>query len=303
MLNEIGIENGLFSFETDLDIQYTLSNVKFNWPATNEKGMTGYKWLSIITLIEKVTKIIENKEIENIRIILDEPERYMHPGMLLYLANKIVEMSKRVDVYMSTHSEKLLNYLLKREDYNLQITIISRDGEGSIERDIEQDFISKNKWKLAQFVFYKKIILVEGINDKKLVEYILMNVLRESVVDTGIIMAAGKIKIPDFLIKMTENTPIYNNKTRKNEAFFKKEDVFTIFDIDKSKENERIECGSELTHKEVNGKILDKIGEHYAFEENLETELQVDKQKFDPFKDILDTDKLEPIESKIKDWI
>lgn len=60
-------------------------------------------------------------------ILIEEPERNVHPGLFIQLASIIKEVSHKKQVIMTTHSPELLNYCDLKDIY-----FISRDEKGSV---------------------------------------------------------------------------------------------------------------------------------------------------------------------------
>lgn len=60
-------------------------------------------------------------------ILIEEPERNIHPGLFIQLASIIKEVSQRKQVIMTTHSPELLNSCDLDDIY-----FVSRDEKGSV---------------------------------------------------------------------------------------------------------------------------------------------------------------------------
>ncbi len=79
--------------------------------------------------------------IKNGIVLFEEPETSMHPGYLNILAKEIISISEYSQIFISTHSLELIEYLLdkaKKSDKieSIKIIRLRRLSEGYIEREI-----------------------------------------------------------------------------------------------------------------------------------------------------------------------
>ena len=228
-------------------------------------------------------------------IFIDEPEKYSHPSLLHRTAKMIEELSKSKDVYIATHSPKLISmkdigidsiYVLNDTSYEekelpfkeiidetvnqLDINQIDKKSKEYYQKVSLQKIIKNLHYHdFLYALFSKKIYLVEGIIDevflKKYWQY--KNIFFE---DYAIFVTYGKFALPIFA------------------GLFKKIgiDVQIFFDID----DEKID-----KHKQVN-EIL-RTYNNISFNPNIEKYLTFegkknDIKKFIDFIDIFDMSSL-----------
>jgi len=79
--------------------------------------------------------------IKNGIVLFEEPETSMHPGYLNILAREIISSSEYSQIFISTHSLELIEYLLEKAEKSdkiesIKILRLRRLSDGYIEREI-----------------------------------------------------------------------------------------------------------------------------------------------------------------------
>lgn len=125
---------------------------------------------------------------EKYTLIIDEPEAFLHPGLIREVGFMLRRVNNKINVICATHSVDFLQYFCTEETDIFYKTVES----GKIPSIQKEDFksiklshlkLSKkketsvinifNRRKVFLFLMSSKIIFVEGENDLKLMEYIL----------------------------------------------------------------------------------------------------------------------------------
>ena len=183
-------------------------NRKINTISINISGYNTPSGQNSYSLIKLLSKIIskakeEGNDLNDLKdyyLIIDEPEKFCHPQLVRKVANYLKEISKKINVILTTHSPLFLSYYI--DERRTKINYLKK--EGSIKEGIFiEDLISylkkiikkdnekyqtmgnenktwtkiiENKIHRVSFLenlFSSKIILVEDISTKFFVEYIL----------------------------------------------------------------------------------------------------------------------------------
>ena len=114
-------------------------------------------------------------------LIIDEPESFLHPGLIREVAFNLRKINVKINVIVATHSVDFLQYFCTNET---NIHFLKVEFEKTTPKKLEDNFVISNLNKLEEInIFNKKkiflslmsskIIFVEGENDLKLIEYIL----------------------------------------------------------------------------------------------------------------------------------
>ena len=134
-------------------------------------------------------------------IFLDEPEKYMQPSLIKILGEKIRNLiAQDKNVYISTHSPKLLSFLefsldsinllnekndnCKKIDLNKILDTInekiniSQNVPNKFKKyfdfeNLQKSILQIHRYNFFDALFSKKVILCEGVNDKFFIEKLL----------------------------------------------------------------------------------------------------------------------------------
>lgn len=245
-------------------------------------------------------------------IFLDEPEKYMQPSLIKILGEKIRNLiAQDKNVYISTHSPKLLsflefsldsiNLLNEKNDNCKKINLnkildtinekinISQNVPNKFKKyfdfeNLQKSILQIHRYNFFDALFSKKVILCEGVNDKFFIEKLLRDNNRQFE-DYVIFSTFGKPNIPIFL-------ELFNSLHIDTQFYF---------DIDpnlkNTQENEWNNKINDYFHKNYHNK-------YYGFTPNIEGELNFnDKKKYDVLEFINHLDKFSFANSKylIKD--
>ncbi len=117
--------------EADDDLVILLENLDEPLPLSSMGD--GFKTLLMLSFMAPLIK--------NGIILFEEPETSMHPGYLNILARDIVSSSEHSQIFISTHSLELVEYLLEKAGKSgkiesINILTLRRLSEGYIEREI-----------------------------------------------------------------------------------------------------------------------------------------------------------------------
>jgi predicted ATP-dependent endonuclease of OLD family len=135
-------------------------------------------------LLDKITKNVD----ENIYVLIDEPEKFCHPILFNKLSKYINLISKKVNLFISSHSpefiSKLYSFDIRPKTIFFQNKYSGTNNMIEIDQNIfqqkdDQKFRSillKNEIYRIDFlhnIFVKKIIIVEDNSTKILIQNIL----------------------------------------------------------------------------------------------------------------------------------
>ena len=214
-------------------------------------------------------------------IFLDEPEKYMQPSLIKILGEKIRNLiTQNKNVYISTHSPKLLSFL----EFNLDSINLLNEKNGNCKKidlnkilntinekinirqnvpekfkkyfefeNLQKSILQMHRYNFFDTLFSKKVILCEGINDKFFIEKLLRD-NNKQFEDYVIFPTFGKPNIPIFL-------EIFNS-LHINTQFY--------FDMDpNSKDAQKNEW-----NMKINNYFHEKyFNKYYGFTPNIEEEL------------------------------
>jgi hypothetical protein len=89
---------------------YKLNFLNFDL-GKRENDASGLSNYSCIILLSKILLNIDDTKINlsKIHLFIDEPEKFAHPNLLIKIANALGDISTKINVYMTSHSPKLVN--------------------------------------------------------------------------------------------------------------------------------------------------------------------------------------------------
>lgn len=117
------------------------------------------------------------------KLVIDEIEKFSHPEMIFKIADMVTEISKKIDIIVSTHSPLFLEKILfnhkksikKGETLEIVYMIATEPKESTIvsikQEQIHKMLINNNFRELSNIsrvLFSSNVFLVEGINDQNL---------------------------------------------------------------------------------------------------------------------------------------
>lgn len=219
-------------------------------------------------------------------IFLDEPEKYMQPSLIKILGEKIRNLiAQDKNVYISTHSPKLLsflefsldsiNLLNEKNDNCKKINLnkildtinkkinISQNVPDKFKKyfdfeNLQKSILQIHRYNFFDALFSKKVILCEGVNDKFFIEKLLRDNNRQFE-DYVIFPTFGKPNIPIFL-------ELFNSLHIDTQFYF---------DIDPKKDTQENQWNNKINdyfHKNYQNK-------YYGFTPNIEGELNFNNKK------------------------
>ncbi len=113
--------------------------------------------LNIIHLLAYIKELKENKI-----LFIEEPELHLHPGLETKLRDKFINISDKIQIFITTHSREFLPennngcsvYLLKKENYQSTIDLIPKENYEEICRNLDLD--------LSKYVIQKSLLSNEN---------------------------------------------------------------------------------------------------------------------------------------------
>lgn len=135
---------------------------------------TGYQSMLILSILETYVDIANRKN--NYILLIEEPEVYLHPSLQRRMIKTLVELSKDNQVIFSTHSAITISCLGKN-----QISLITKNkGRASINMIDVNKVIDELGIRPDDIMLKQGVILVEGPDDKVVVEEILRKISDKS---------------------------------------------------------------------------------------------------------------------------
>lgn len=120
-------------------------------------------------------------EFDNLYVFIDEPETHLHLGAIDYLFKELLNLSKKYNLFIFTHSPEFFNLNLNYLDnFYIESKIENQNIRKSKIHNINQEFLNKfNLYnELFKFIFgkniiwnnafFKNIVFVEGYTDQKI---------------------------------------------------------------------------------------------------------------------------------------
>ena len=133
--------------------------------------------------------LLTNNSGKKYTLIIDEPESFLHPGLIREVAFMLREINKKINVIVATHSVDFLQYFCTNET-NIHFLTVEFEKtrpkklEEAIFKTLNLNKLEKihifNRKKIFLSLMSSKIIFVEGENDLKLMQYILYTDHKES---------------------------------------------------------------------------------------------------------------------------
>ena len=239
--------------------------LKINSNDLKNKVGSGQRMQFILSLVKNSSKT---------HIFLDEPEKHSHPSLLNYTAKLIRELSENKNLYIATHSPKLVE-MLDFEFDNIEVYNDPNFG-GPKSLDFDQAVLVENNYDVStlypksqtyynptqlktnikelhlkdfiEAIFSKKVYIVEGVNDELFLRKMLKNNNRHHE-DYYIFVGYGKHHFLPF-IKIFESLSI---------------DVVVFFDED------NVNGPNGVVNTMINDSLV--LYNHYKFTPDIEREI------------------------------
>ena len=74
-------------------------------------------------------------------LILEEPENYLHPGLMMHLIDELISanVDRNIQIFLSTHSEEFMKFILERSKKS-EVSIVRMTGANEL---LEAEIISR----------------------------------------------------------------------------------------------------------------------------------------------------------------
>ena len=277
----VRLQNSTINYKGLISADITTKSNKWGIPGSGE---TFYGQLMIIE------KMLENVEDNPIKLLMiDEPETFLHPSLYVNICALLRKISKNIKVVISTHSPEILKYFIddleeiiivkngkfkKLEKTEFYINLkreIQIYGEGKKYKSTEQALSKFNSYFdvflkpiILECLFSEIVVIGEGVAEKVLFECVKNKYDSDyKLASVNFITVYGKDFIPLLIL-------IFKNIGLK---------VFTIYDKDSDKKDEPTVYINAYIEKNCDAKI--------CFEEDIETELEIEKDSNKYFKSII----------------
>ena len=120
--------------------------------------------LNIALFVAYIMEIRENKI-----LCIEEPELYLHPGLEIKLKQKFLDVSDKIQIFLTTHSREFLDdneekcsiHLLQKRNNQSEVNLIPKDRFEEIYEELEMDI---EKYKLQKSLLYDESFWVKFIN-------------------------------------------------------------------------------------------------------------------------------------------
>lgn len=248
----------------------------------------GFKqFISFILSLSIETKKYDNK---NRLILIDEPERHLHPSGIRDLGKELIEMGKNNYVFVSTHSP----FLIDKKNKERHIIIKKDSSANTIKKEIKNHIDIRDDEVLNEAFginLYKDLllphnILVEGASDKIMLQklFTLNNIYCGITNGTGsnITQTASKFNTDDIkvfvIIDDDKDGKKYKKDILKIAGIYNQDNVFTLKDL----------IGNELPDESTSEDLYDisyvksqfkKLSTQYEIEERIINDFEFDIKK------------------------
>lgn len=181
-----------------------------------EYSSNGTNAFNYINLLLNILKLISDFKMKEPYVIIDEPEISLHHNLIDELALKLLRFSKDLSITISTHSPRLIKFLLKYENNKCNIFhVIMYNGYTSISK---MKLFSENEQRSRNIItdqhanayFAKKVLMVEGESELELFSNIYLMTLFPIIKKTEIIKGMSDNVVKDIVFPQKRNysTPI-----------------------------------------------------------------------------------------------
>jgi len=165
-------------------------------------------------------KLVANQVSRSLIFAIEEPELYMHPQKQFILNSILETICKTDQVLFTTHSP----YLIRITDYKNYARIIKQNGNTQIIQCFNDIYLKYNtifnndpskedfdllirfNSEISRIFFAKKVIVVEGQDDRSFFEAMISKINVEKSIEklTSILNCGGKGEIPPILCLLNE---------------------------------------------------------------------------------------------------
>ena len=227
--------------ENNIEILYSLVNVKEyvtkNLPMSS--GSFNYSAIKLLYKIITSDKIKKKKiNIKEYKLIIDEVEKFLHPELIVKVAYMLVEISKVLDVVVTTHSPLFLEKIFYINKNNIKHSVkyslkYNDYFPWTIKQEQIIEILKKENYRtlsyLSNLLFSSKCFLVEGLLDTNIINDIIQNNPKLADKHYTIIDCSGKL-IVEKMYKLISKLEISNNSVEKNIIEFYK--ICLFYDLD-----------------------------------------------------------------------
>lgn len=172
----------------------------------------------IYSLLVFLYEIFQSKDINvdnEYKLIIDEVEKFLHPELVFKIAKYLVEISKKIEVILTTHSSFFLekvfhvhkNELKRNNDVEISYTIKIRNkfnefNDINIDNKKLIEIIKKENYRdlsnLSLIMFSTNLFLTEGLNDLTLINDFINNDEKLNNIHYTVIDCAGKENVKKY---------------------------------------------------------------------------------------------------------
>lgn len=160
----------------------------------------GVRSIYILSLLQVYQTMQKNNTI----FVIEEPELYLHPQLQKSMAKTISEISKKNQVFFTTHSPLMLKEFLSSEIRKVRLNEL--DYFTIVEKTLLTDILDEIGYSTQDIINTDFVVFVEGDFDKEVVELLLekyydVDLTRISVIDTKSCKSIGFYASLRFLDK------------------------------------------------------------------------------------------------------
>lgn len=230
------------SFEIKLDGNGVCNLFVKDKGTTNRFNMDnrsdGFK--HFMSLLLSLSVEANNGSLENTIILLDEPEKSLHPGSIKYLRDELLNISKKNTVIASSHSP----FIVDRKNLERHFVVTKEKGVTQVDRvdpehPLEEEVIYESLGISLFDLLEPNIILFEGRSDKA-----IFDIFQNKILKTNPISKVLKTLVSGGGDKMSKLSTFFNNKFVK---------AYTILD------NDRAGIKSKESISEIEPSLKDKV--------------------------------------------
>ena len=188
------------SLQKSFSISTRIYDPALNYEIELSNVGAGVRSIYILSLLQVYQTMQKNNTI----FVVEEPELYLHPQLQKSMAKTISEISKKNQVFFTTHSPLMLKEFLSSEIRKVRLNEL--DYFTIVEKTLLTDILDEIGYSTQDIINTDFVVFVEGDFDKEVVELLLekyydVDLTRISVIDTKSCKSIGFYASLRFLDK------------------------------------------------------------------------------------------------------
>ncbi len=183
----------------DLHKRLSLAVVDGDETYSLEQLGSGHQNVVLINLFRQLAEI----KIGSTLLLLEEPDAHLHPPVARAIAEELLDSSNQAQIFVTSHSSTLINHIgLGKAQYvcsdDLNGTYLTKNHFKADKSS--ENLLMRHGIRLAEALFSKMVVLVEGISDATLISQLTESRFKRSLnaLDVLIVPVNGKGEFPQL---------------------------------------------------------------------------------------------------------